>query len=39
MGPGVFGAGVTQLNLLISTALASLLPDRLGRRISITPTG
>jgi putative peptidoglycan lipid II flippase len=26
MGPGVFGAGVTQLNLLISTALASLLP-------------
>ena len=27
MGPGVFGAGVTQLNLLISTALASLLPS------------
>jgi putative peptidoglycan lipid II flippase len=26
MGPGVFGAGVTQINLLISTALASLLP-------------
>jgi putative peptidoglycan lipid II flippase len=26
MGPGVFGAGVTQLNLLVSTALASLLP-------------
>jgi putative peptidoglycan lipid II flippase len=26
MAPGVFGAGVTQLNLLISTALASLLP-------------
>jgi putative peptidoglycan lipid II flippase len=26
MGPGAFGAGVTQLNLLISTALASLLP-------------
>src|SRR5689334_13173581 len=26
MGPGVFGAGVMQLNLLISTALASLLP-------------
>ncbi|HML10878.1 MAG TPA: murein biosynthesis integral membrane protein MurJ [Stellaceae bacterium] len=26
MGPGVLGAGVTQLNLLISTALASLLP-------------
>jgi putative peptidoglycan lipid II flippase len=26
MVPGVFGAGVTQLNLLISTALASLLP-------------
>src|SRR5260370_928783 len=25
MGPGVFGAGVTQLNLVISTALASLL--------------
>jgi putative peptidoglycan lipid II flippase len=27
MGPGVLGAGVTQLNLLISTALASLLPE------------
>jgi len=26
MGPGVLGAGVTQLNQLISTALASLLP-------------
>ncbi|MBV8165783.1 MAG: polysaccharide biosynthesis protein, partial [Alphaproteobacteria bacterium] len=26
MGPGVLGAGVTQLNLLISTALASMLP-------------
>ena len=26
MGPGVFGAGVIQLNLLVSTALASLLP-------------
>ena len=26
MGPGVLGAGVTQINLLISTALASLLP-------------
>jgi putative peptidoglycan lipid II flippase len=26
MAPGVLGAGVTQLNLLISTALASLLP-------------
>ena len=26
MGPGIFGAGVTQLNLVISTALASLLP-------------
>src|SRR5215207_545161 len=26
MGPGVFGAGVTQVNLVISTALASLLP-------------
>ena len=25
MGPGIFGAGVTQLNLAISTALASLL--------------
>src|SRR5271155_2804190 len=25
MGPGVLGAGVTQINLLISTALASLL--------------
>src|SRR5665213_3489415 len=27
MGPGVLGAGVTQLNLLISTALASTLPQ------------
>jgi len=27
MGPGVLGAGVTQLNLLISTALASMLPE------------
>jgi putative peptidoglycan lipid II flippase len=27
MGPGVLGAGVTQINLLISTALASLLPE------------
>ena len=27
MGPGAFGAGVTQLNLLISTALASFLPS------------
>ena len=27
MGPGVIGAGVTQLNLLVSTALASLLPS------------
>jgi putative peptidoglycan lipid II flippase len=27
MGPGVVGAGVTQLNLLISTSLASLLPS------------
>ncbi len=27
MGPGVLGAGATQLNLLISTALASLLPE------------
>jgi putative peptidoglycan lipid II flippase len=27
MGPGVFGAGVTQLNLLVSTALASILPS------------
>jgi putative peptidoglycan lipid II flippase len=27
MGPGVLGAGVTQLNLLISTALASTLPE------------
>ena len=27
MGPGVVGAGVTQLNLLISTALASTLPE------------
>src|SRR5271166_3848226 len=26
MGPGTLGAGVTQLNLLISTALASFLP-------------
>src|SRR5207302_770635 len=26
MGPGVLGAGVTQINLVISTALASLLP-------------
>jgi putative peptidoglycan lipid II flippase len=26
MGPGTIGAGVTQLNLLISTALASFLP-------------
>jgi len=26
MGPGVLGAGVTQLNLVVSTALASLLP-------------
>jgi putative peptidoglycan lipid II flippase len=26
MGPGVLGAGVTQVNLLISTALASFLP-------------
>jgi putative peptidoglycan lipid II flippase len=26
MGPGVFGAGVTQVNLLVSTAVASLLP-------------
>jgi putative peptidoglycan lipid II flippase len=26
MGPGAFGAGVTQLNLLVSTALASFLP-------------
>src|SRR5205814_5893674 len=26
MVPGVFGAGVTQINLLISTAIASLLP-------------
>ena len=26
MLPGVFGAGVTQLNLVISTAIASLLP-------------
>ncbi len=25
MGPGVFGAGITQINLVISTALASLL--------------
>jgi len=27
MGPAVIGAGVTQLNLMISTALASLLPE------------
>ncbi len=27
MGPGVLGAGVTQVNLLISTALASFLPS------------
>jgi putative peptidoglycan lipid II flippase len=27
MGPGILGAGVTQLNLLVSTALASLLPS------------
>jgi putative peptidoglycan lipid II flippase len=27
MGPGVLGAGVTQLNLVISTALASTLPE------------
>lgn len=27
MAPGTIGAGVTQLNLLISTALASLLPE------------
>src|SRR5207237_7588629 len=27
MAPGTIGAGVTQLNLLISTALASLLPS------------
>ena len=26
MLPGVFGAGVTQLNLVVSTAIASLLP-------------
>jgi putative peptidoglycan lipid II flippase len=26
MGPGVLGAGVTQINVVISTALASLLP-------------
>lgn len=26
MGPGTFGAGVTQLNLVVSTAIASLLP-------------
>jgi putative peptidoglycan lipid II flippase len=26
MAPGVFGAGVTQINLLVSTAIASLLP-------------
>ena len=27
MGPGVLGAGVTQINLLVSTALASLLTE------------
>jgi len=27
MGPGAFGAGITQVNLLISTALASFLPS------------
>ncbi|HEX3864623.1 MAG TPA: murein biosynthesis integral membrane protein MurJ [Stellaceae bacterium] len=27
MAPGVFGAGVTQINLLVSTVLASLLPS------------
>jgi putative peptidoglycan lipid II flippase len=27
MGPAVIGAGVTQLNLMVSTALASLLPE------------
>jgi putative peptidoglycan lipid II flippase len=27
MGPGVLGAGVTQVNLLVSTAFASLLPE------------
>lgn len=27
MGPAVIGAGVTQVNLMISTALASLLPE------------
>src|SRR5579872_2559005 len=27
MLPGVFGAGVTQINLLVSTAIASLLPS------------
>ncbi|HEY1799188.1 MAG TPA: murein biosynthesis integral membrane protein MurJ [Stellaceae bacterium] len=27
MGPAVIGAGVTQINLMISTALASLLPE------------
>ena len=26
MGPGVFGAGVTQINLLVSTVIASMLP-------------
>ena len=30
MVPGVFGAGVTQINLVVSTAIASLLPTRLG---------
>jgi putative peptidoglycan lipid II flippase len=27
MGPGIIGAGVTQINVVISTALASLLPS------------
>ncbi|MBV9859019.1 MAG: murein biosynthesis integral membrane protein MurJ [Alphaproteobacteria bacterium] len=27
MGPGVLGAGVTQINVVVSTALASLLPE------------
>jgi putative peptidoglycan lipid II flippase len=26
MGPGIFGAGVTQINLLVSTNIASMLP-------------
>ena len=26
MLPGVFGAGITQINLLVSTAIASTLP-------------